>query len=210
MGKSVRRQLRKLTYPLAIFCAHDRLAVRLCRWCLENGVAVPEQAAILGYDNDTIACGSSPVPLSSVDPHLEQYGIEAARLLQRMMDGQTVPPGTRVRVPPSGIVTRRSTDITAISDVRATRAPRYIWDHYTGAIYADRVAASCGMSRRNLDRHLKEAIGRTASQEIIRRRLRRACELLVSEDINAGDIAERVGFSEPRNISITSSSGTTA
>lgn len=196
--KSVRRQLRKLNYPLGIFCANDRLAVRLCRWCIEEGIAVPEQAAILGYDNDSVTCGISPVALSSVDPYPEQQGFEAARLLQRMLDGETFPEGTLVRVPPSSIVTRRSTDITAIPDARAARALRYIWDHYADNIYAEDIAASCGMSRRNLDRHFKEALGRTAAQEITRRRLQRACELLVGGDMDAADIAARTGFGTPQ------------
>ncbi|MFO7820684.1 MAG: substrate-binding domain-containing protein [Lentisphaeria bacterium] len=196
--KSVSRQLRELTYPLGIFCADDQLAVRLCRWCLENGIAVPEQAAILGYGNHAVACNLSPVALSSIDPHLEQHGYEAARLLQRMMDGETIPGGTLVRVPPNGIVTRRSTDITAIPDAQAARALRYIWDHYAWSIYPDEIASSCGMSRRNLDRHFKQALGRTAAQEITRQRLRRARELLASGEMDAADIAERVGFSTPQ------------
>ena len=196
--KSVRRQLRKLTYPLGIFCANDRLAVRLCRWCVEEGIAVPEQAAILGYDNDSVTCAIGPVALSSVDPHPEQQGFEAARLLQRMLDGETIPEGTLIRVPPSGIVTRRSSDITAIPDARAARALRYIWDHYAQSISPDTVAASSGMSRRNLDRHFKQTLGRTAAQEITRQRLRRACELLVGENMNVADISARTGFGTPQ------------
>lgn len=195
---SVRCQLRQLTYPLGIFCVNDRLAVRLCHWCIENGVAVPEQAAILGYGNNSVMCSLSPVALSSVDPHSEELGFEAARLLQRMMDGETIPGDTMIRVPPSGVVTRRSTDITALADVRAARALRYIWDHYAQNIGPDDVAAACGMSRSTLERHFKASLGRTVAKEITRRRLRRACELLVGGEMDATDIAARVGFGTPQ------------
>lgn len=196
--KSVRGQLRNLTYPLGIFCANDRLAVRLCHWCNEEGIAVPEQAAILGYGDDAAACRSNPVPLSSISPNLWQHGLEAARLLQRMMDGESVEAGTLIRIPPQGIVTRRSTDITAIADARAARGLRYIWDHYTENIGPDQVAARCGISRRTLDRHFMDALGRTVASEITRYRFKQARDLLVAKDLTVADISQRVGFRTPQ------------
>jgi len=196
--ETVKRQLRELHTPLGIFCANDRLAVRLCRWCREEGIAVPEQAAILGFDDDTVACCSNPVPLSSVDPHYEQQGFEAARLLQRMIDGETIAPGTVIRVPPAGIVTRRSTDIMAVGDVRVAQALRYIWDHYTLNIGPDDVAAFCGTPRRSLDRVFKQYLGKTLGKEIMRQRLASAETLLIESDMPAVDIAARVGFSTPQ------------
>jgi LacI family transcriptional regulator len=198
---AVRKQLRDLHTPLGIFCANDRLAVRLYRWCFEEGIAVPEQAAILGYGNDTIACRTNPVALSSINPHPEQYGLEAARLLQRLMDGEPVAEDSVILVPPRGIVTRRSTDIMAIPDSRVARALRYIWDHYMANIGRDDVASACGISSRSLDRHFMRALGRTVAREITRQRLGRACELLVGGDMHAADIAASVGFRTPQYFS---------
>lgn len=195
---TVREQLRELHTPLGIFCANDRLAVRLYRWCREEGLAVPEQAAILGFDDDTIACCSNPVPLSSVDPHYEQHGFEASRLLQRMIDGETIAPGTVIRVPPAGIVTRRSTDIMAVGDVRVAQALRYIRDHYTTNIGPDDVAAACDVPRRSLDRAFKKHLGKTLGKEIMRQRLASAETLLIESDMRAVDIAARVGFITPQ------------
>ncbi len=195
---TVRTQLRALSTPLGIFCENDRLAVRLCRWCMEEGLAVPEQAAILGYSNDPIACQSNPVPLSSVNPNLEQHGFEAGLLLQRMMEGEAIPAGTIIRVPPKGIVTRRSTDITAIEDARVARALRYIWDHYKENIGPDDVAAFSGIPRRSLDRHFKKVIGRTIMREVLRERLAKACDLLATSQMSSVDIAARVGFRTPQ------------
>jgi LacI family transcriptional regulator len=195
---AVRAQLRKLDYPLGIFCVNDRLAFRLCAWCIEEGIAVPEQAAILGFGNDSIACQSSQVPLSSISPDYERHGVEAARLLQRMMDGKNVPPGTVIRVPPLEIITRRSTDITAIQDTKAALALRYIWDHYRKPISPKDVAAFCGIPRRSLERRFKKALGRTIMKEVMRQRLSKAGELLASGEIPAVDIAAYVGFGTPQ------------
>ena len=193
-----RAKLRKLDYPLGIFCANDRLAVRLCFWCMEEGIAVPEQAAILGCDNDALSCQLSPVPLSSISPDHEHEGIEAARLLQRMMDGENVPPGTIVKVPPLDIITRRSTDITALQDKTAAEALRYIWDHYQSTLSPNDIAAFCGLPRRSLERRFKKALGRTLMKEVMRHRLSKAGELLVATETPAIDIAARVGFMSPQ------------
>lgn len=195
---SVRKQLRKLDYPLGIFCVNDRLAARLCAWCIEEGIAVPEQAAILGYGNDSVACLTSQVPLSSISPDYERHGVEAARLLQRMMDGENIPPGTVIRVPPLDIITRRSTDITAIQDTKAALALRYIWDHYRNPISPDDLAAFCGVPRRSLERRFKKALGRTIMKEVLRKRLSKAGEMLATEEIPAIDIAAHVGFGTPQ------------
>ena len=199
---SVRQQLQALHTPLGIFCANDRLAVRLSRWCREEGIAVPEQAAILGYDDDTTACLTNPVPLSSIEPHYEQHGFEAARLLQRMMHGESIAPGTVIRVPPRGIVTRRSTDIMAISDIRVAHALRYIWDHFRTNIGPDDAAAFCKTPRRSLDRRFKKALGRTIGKEIMRQRLTNAETLLTESDMPAVDIAAQVGFKTPQYFSL--------
>lgn len=198
VADSVREQLRDLTYPLGIFCTNDRLALRLCRWCLDEGIAVPEQAAILGCDNDTVACKSSSVPLSSIDMNYELQGFEAARLLQRMMEGEAVPEDTIIRIPPQGIITRRSTDITALEDTHAAMALRYIWDHYRENIGPDDIAAYCGLPRRTLEIRFKKALGKTLMREVMRQRLNKARELLTGGNMPAVDIAARLGFGTPQ------------
>jgi LacI family transcriptional regulator len=195
---AVRQQLHDLTCPLGIFCANDRLAVRLCRWCREEDIAVPEQAAILGYGNDLVACCSNSTPLSSIDPNHTQCGIEAALLLQRMMNGEKTARDSTILVPPRGIVTRRSTDIMAIPDARVAGALRYIWDHYTKDICPNDVADFCGIPRRSLDRRFKEAIGRTVMREVLRQRLAKASEMLTFGTIPVIDIAAMVGFTTPQ------------
>jgi len=57
----------------------------ICRSC---GVAVPEELAVLGVDNDPVLCGVSFPPLSSIDTNSERVGYEAAALLDWMMAGE--------------------------------------------------------------------------------------------------------------------------
>lgn len=66
----------------AFFCGNDHIARGVGDTLRERGVRVPEDIAIVGYDNwDTMALGSRP-PLTTVDMNLNEIGrIAALRLL---------------------------------------------------------------------------------------------------------------------------------
>lgn len=192
-----REQFRTFKFPLAIFCINDRLAGRVCEWVLEEGIAVPEQVAILGVGDDPIACECSPVPLSSITSQPIEQGIQAAKLLERIMNGEDIGPGPAL-VPSGGVTTRRSTDITAVSNLSVARALRFIWDEYRTNIHADDVAEACDLPRRSLDRHFKQEIGHSVTTEITYRRLLKARNLLVTTEYPVTDIAAAVGFQTPQ------------
>ena len=52
--------------PTALFATTDWLAIGAMRWCREQGIAVPGDLAIVGYDN-TEAADFSPVPITSIN-----------------------------------------------------------------------------------------------------------------------------------------------
>jgi LacI family transcriptional regulator len=51
--------------PTAVFAANDSLAIGALRWCLAHGVRVPQDVAIIGFDNIEFAEYAS-VPLSTI------------------------------------------------------------------------------------------------------------------------------------------------
>jgi LacI family transcriptional regulator len=187
------QQISGATLPLALLCFNDRLAARACRWCLDIGIRVPEQVAILGVGNYVTTCECSPVPLSSIDLQSNMFGAEAAKLLQRMMDGE-LPPKEPPLVSIGEIVTRRSTDILAVRDVTAARALRHIWDHYREDIGLNDIAKVCEVSRSTLTRAFRQELGHGVNEEINRRRLLKASRLLATTEMQAEDIAARSGF----------------
>jgi LacI family transcriptional regulator len=193
-----RKSISAMKYPLAIFCANDLLALHVCQWSLQAGLAVPEQVAILGSGNDMMICECSPVPISSVDSQPGRRGMEAARVLQQLMDGALVAPG-RIKIPTAGIVTRRSTDITALPNLTEARALRYIWDHFREDIGPAQVSAACGINSRTLQRRFRASLGHTVAQEIRARRLRAACDMLHNEKLKVVEIAAQVGFKTPQH-----------
>lgn len=194
LAQRLRKEISDLQLPLGIFTYHDVMAVRICRFCMALGLSVPEQVAVLGIGNDPYRCDFAPTPLSSVDPNFLAQGRAAAGMLERLMDGQDAP-AEPVLIPPGGIVTRQSTDVLALPDVDTARALRYIWIHLAEPLSVRKVAEAVAVSRRKLERHFKEHLGRTVNEELNRKRIERGCELLRGTDLPVGEIARQVGFS---------------
>jgi hypothetical protein len=84
-SKWLKRALKALPKPLAVFCYCDYDAAKVEAVCLEAGYAVPDDVAILGVDNDALVCENIRVPLSSVRHDLARIGYEGAALLDRLM-----------------------------------------------------------------------------------------------------------------------------
>jgi LacI family transcriptional regulator len=66
--------------PTAVFCANDLLALGVMRELLFQGIRIPEQIAIVGYDDIQFAPSAS-VPLTSITQPAYQIGVTAADLI---------------------------------------------------------------------------------------------------------------------------------
>ena len=66
--------------PTAVFCANDLLAIGVLQELTHHQIAVPDDVAIVGYD-DLVWAGAAAVPLSSVRQPREQLGRAASRLV---------------------------------------------------------------------------------------------------------------------------------
>ena len=66
--------------PTAAFCVNDLLALGLLQQCVSLGIGVPDQLAIVGYDDIEFAAAAA-VPLSSVRQPRRKLGRTAAELL---------------------------------------------------------------------------------------------------------------------------------
>lgn len=96
--------------PTAIFCANDLAAIGALRALRRHGLSVPEDVAVVGYDDITVAAELA-VPLTSVRQPTHELGRRAADLLlQRHADPDT--PAEQVQFLPE-IVVRRSSDARA-------------------------------------------------------------------------------------------------
>lgn len=75
--------------PTAIFCANDLVALGVIRGLLQQGIRIPEQISIIGYDDIAFA-PSAAIPLTSIAQPAYQLGVAAAELIiSECQDGDT-------------------------------------------------------------------------------------------------------------------------
>jgi LacI family transcriptional regulator len=189
----LRKWLHDLPKPVGILTFRDDEAASLCSACLRQGLAVPESVAILGIGNNQNECELAPVPLSSVDTSEKGRAQAVVQLLAALMRGDT-PPSMLVRVPPSRVVVRTSTDMLAVKDQLVARTLRYIWENLSMNLPVDSLAAEIGVNRRKMERAFRNSLGRSISTELRRKRLERCCEMLRGTEMTVADIAAATGF----------------
>ncbi len=71
--------------PTAIFAASDEMAVEAIRVCLENGVSVPGDISVIGFDDNPLALNYSPMPLTTIRQPLHKMAVLAAQILSEII-----------------------------------------------------------------------------------------------------------------------------
>ena len=190
-----------LPHPVAVFACYDLRGQQVLDAALRAGLAVPEQVAVLGVDNDELLCALSPPPLSSVILNGRRTGWLGAEALARLMAGKKIA-GDVHPVPPIGVATRQSTDTLAVADAQLARALRVIRERACEGISVVDILRHAPMARRSLEHRMRETIGRTPNEEILRVKLARARQLLAATDLSLAEVAGRCGFRHTEYLSV--------
>jgi LacI family transcriptional regulator len=191
--EAVEAWLARLPKPVALLACYDirgRQAIDACR---RAGIAVPDEVAVLGVDDDEVLCGLASPPLSSVMPDAIGAGRLAAELLDQLMRGGQLKRSEWL-LPPLGIITRQSTDVLAIDDPLVVAAIRQIRDHACNGIKVTDVARDLKTTRRVLENRFTKRVGHTPHEEIARVQFRRVEHLLLETELSLAAIAARAGF----------------
>jgi LacI family transcriptional regulator len=189
----VARWVKSLPKPLGIMAGNDIRGIQMLDACRRAGVAVPEEVAVVGVDNEELVCLLAYPPLSSVIPNAFRVGYEAAGLLDAMMKGKPVNEMLR-SIPPLGIATRQSSDVTAIANPCVANAMRFIREHACQGIGVDDVLEHLAVSRSMLQRLFRKEMGVTILDAISAVRMQRVKQLLAETDLSLVEIADRAGF----------------
>jgi LacI family transcriptional regulator len=104
--RAARAMLKLHQRPTAIFAANDAMAIGALSALREDGVAVPHDVAVAGFDDIPIARYVSP-PLSSVHVPIAELGERAMELLLGAVTEPADDAGRRV-VLPTTLVIRKS------------------------------------------------------------------------------------------------------
>ncbi|UJP10083.1 substrate-binding domain-containing protein [Microbacterium sp. KUDC0406] len=83
-------QTARLTDATAIFAANDQMALGVLRALAEAGRRVPEDVAVIGFDDIADAADYSP-PLSTVRQDFDALGEQAVQALIADIEGAAVP-----------------------------------------------------------------------------------------------------------------------
>ena len=187
--------LAALPKPLAVFVANDLWGSEIIQAAREAGVHVPDDAAILGVDNEELLCEISHPPLSSIRIGAEQIGHVAVEILDQLLRGRKVS-ASIPRVAPMEVVTRQSTDVLAVDDADVAAALRDIRARAAEGLSVKELLNAIPVNRRTLERRFISVLGHTPLDEIRRVRLERA-KVLLQTDLPIYEVAARAGFATP-------------
>lgn len=190
-----------LPKPVGVMACYDLMGRQVLEACRTTSLAVPDDVAVIGVDDDELICELSDPPLASVAPDAHRTGYEAAALLDRMMAGARVEAVPHL-VPPLGVAPRASTDVLAIDDTDVSAAVRFIREHACDGIDVTDVVSRVPLSRRVLESRFKKLVGRSPHEEIDRVQMNRAQELLRGTDLSLVQIARKVGFPHAEYLSV--------
>jgi LacI family transcriptional regulator len=194
----VARWVSGLSRPAGIMACNAFRALQLLDACRLAQVAVPEQLAVIAGDNEDIACEMANPPLSAVINSAREIGYQAAAMLDALMQGRRLRQ-VQVFVPPRGIVTRRSTDVTAIDDPLVAQAVRFINEHNGERIGVEDVVARAAVSRTTLQNRFRRSLDRTILDVILDARINRAKGLLAHTGLSLEEVMRRSGFNHFQN-----------
>ena len=198
-------ELARLERPVGVFAANDDCGYDVLEWCRTHRIRVPEDAAVLGINNDTLICENCHPKLSSIQPDFEQEGFLAAETLSIMMgtpkqsnnrtiersNNQTLFVGVRQ------IVRRESTAEISPSGKLVQKALAFIRRNALKGISVEDVVRHLKVSRRLADLRFRELQGTTIGETIISLRLAEVKRLLRSTKEPIDSIAASCGYENP-------------
>ena len=179
--------------PLAVMCPNPYNAVTFLNVCLDAGIAVPDEVAVMCDAYDPAFCDCQSVPITGVEYDTRRLALEGAALLDRLIDGNKTGP-KRIVIPPTRIVVQQSTDVIATKNALLRRALRFIRENIGRPFGAAEIAAALEVPRIRLDRLFAAELRRPVGKEILRQRLAKAKQLLAETDDTLDAIASSCGF----------------
>ncbi|BCX49807.1 XylR family transcriptional regulator [Haloferula helveola] len=200
--KAILEQLEKLPRPLAVFTGQDNLGATLIEVCVRNGIHVPEEISVLGVDNIEFLCDCLAVPMSSVDTRLDELGYQAAKQLQRRMDGEIADDAPPLLIAPGRVVNRRSTEVLAVPHAGVAKALRLMRAAFSTPMTLEDVCEHVGMSKRGLEKAFRTHLQRSPAAELRRIRIDHAKRMLTETDIKIEAIARECGYCNSSNLSL--------
>lgn len=189
--------LSQLPPPVGLLVRDDFLAQKIIDWIPPDWL--PERIALLGVGNDSIICELTRPNLSSVERNAREIGRTAARFLQRIMEGESMPPQA-FHLEPGQVMERQSTGLRYTPDPLVTKAVRLIEETLADAPPADKLCNDLKVSRSTLEKRFIATLGQTIWQQRRHLQLEHAKYLLATSSDSMSTIAEKCGFANQQRL----------
>ncbi|MEP6907909.1 MAG: DNA-binding transcriptional regulator [Pseudoxanthomonas sp.] len=185
--------LNSLPKPVGIVAVTDARARQVLQACIVANIAVPDEVAIIGIDNDTLGQHLTRTGLSSVSQGTAEMGRRAAQLLHQALSGSPMQ-DARVVIPPVEVHARASTARDVQHSPPVMRALYYIRQYACQGIKTEQVTQAVGLSRSSLETHFRRELKRSVHDEILQHKLQHCFKLLDTTAMGIDDIARASGF----------------
>ena len=200
--RELRRFLRTLATPCAVFVANDHPAEKVIAEAKTLGLAIPDQLAVLGVDDYEPICEHTKPRLSSIKPDFRGGGnLAAMMLVAAIRDGRKFR-GERIRrYGTLQIIRRESTNVRRrSSDPDVDAALELIRNEACNGLAAETVMKAFPCSRPLAAARFRRATGHSILEEIHAVRLERAKELLSYRSQKLYAISDFCGFKSPNSL----------
>jgi len=200
----------------AVFAVNDIVAAEVVAAAHVASRVIPQDITLIGVDNLPQICEASTPTISSIQIDYERAGYTAARVLGEMTErGKARAPAgksgqgatrrrsklargsaakTPVSIGPLMAVRRRSTGGRGRREAFVLEAVEMIRRKACDGLSAAALAKCFPCSRNLFDLRFREAVGRSALDEILHVRLEKACSLLAKTDTPISMIPGLCGF----------------
>ncbi|MFC4993850.1 substrate-binding domain-containing protein [Rubritalea tangerina] len=194
MRERMKQWLENREKPLAVFCSNDIPARDFADVCLELGVEVPREVAILGVDNDFVECRLSRPPLSSVEIPAAAVGYAAAEMLADSLLGRPIRHDGHFSPDPVRVVERESTAVNAVVDTEVRAVLDYIDRNIDSVKNVSQLVDLVPLSRRNLELRFQACVGKGIWNVVLEKRINYARGLLQNKEVSIQEVSEACGF----------------
>ncbi len=170
--------MRTLKRPAALFLVSDRAAQVLMDACLQEGIKIPADIAVITAGSHP-ECGSPTISLTRPEADgAWLLDVVCEQLEDRMRNHGR--PIDLITIQCPNLVQGDSTRILVSDDPMATRAVEYIDAHFHDGINVADVVRHLGCSRRLLERRFSAAFGRGPHEYIVSLRVTAAKDMIAA------------------------------
>lgn len=178
---------------LCVGCCRSDVPQQILNACRSVDLAIPDVLGVIGVDDDDAICMMCDPTLSSVRPNAERVGYRAAEVLHGMLSG-IAPAHDNEYIAPLAVTERQSTQVVAVEDEELARVCRLIRQAACDGINVADVVKFSSLSRRPLERRVRDELDITPRELITEMQIKRAKQLLRETGMTLEQIFKRTGF----------------